>query len=215
MRLRVRLFGAAAEAAAAPRLWLEVPDGATVAQVRSALRDPLGPLVERCAIAVDRRLAGPGEVVAPGAEVALLPPVSGGDGRIGPEPIDPALLLAEVADPDLGGTVLFLGTVRGRTDGTSLTARLHYEAYEEMAAQVLDALETAAAQRWPGVRVAMRHRTGTLPPGTVAVGVAAAAGHRGDAFAAARFCIERLKVELPVWKKEETPDGRGFWVEHA
>jgi hypothetical protein len=50
--------------------------------------------------------------------------------------------------------------------------------------------------------------------GQAAVGVAAAATHRGDAFAAARFCIERIKTELPVWKKERSPEGREFWVEH-
>ena len=215
MRLSVRLFGAAAEVAAAPRLCVEVPDGSTVAQIQAALQPRLGALAGRCVIAVDRRVAAPHDVVAAGAEVALLPPVSGGDGRVGPEPVDPAALLAEVSDPDLGGVVLFLGTVRGRTDGTLATARLHYEAYTAMAVDVLDALALQAGRLWPGVRIAMRHRTGTLAPGDVAVGVAAAASHRGDAFAAARFCIERLKVELPVWKKEEAPDGSGFWVEHA
>ena len=174
MQLSVRLFGVAAEAAAAPNLLLEVADGSTVAQVRAALQARLGPLVGRCAIAVDRRLAAPVDTVAADAEVALLPPVSGGEGRIGPEPIDPTSLLAEVRDPDLGGAVLFLGTVRGRTDGAVVTARLHYEAYTEMASEVLEALAVQAAHLWPGARIAMRHRTGTLAPGDVAVGVAVA-----------------------------------------
>jgi molybdopterin synthase catalytic subunit len=60
----------------------------------------------------------------------------------------------------------------------------------------------------------MAHRTGRLEPGEAAVGVAAASAHRGEAFAAARFCIERVKAELPVWKKEWSPDGQGSWVDH-
>jgi molybdopterin synthase catalytic subunit len=213
----VRLFGPAAEAVGSRELDLEVPEGTTAAAIRARLASRGGPVLERCAVAVDGRPAEPGAAVPPGSEVALLPPVSGGQGggllRTGPEPISVDLVLQAVADPDLGGRVLFLGTVRGRTDGTE-TSSLEYDAYREMAARVLEDIASRAEELWPGVRIAIWHRTGTLHPGDTAVAVAAAAAHRGDAFAAARLAIECVKAELPVWKKERAPDGTGRWAWH-
>jgi molybdopterin converting factor subunit 1 len=216
VRIEVRLFAGAAEAVGARRLRLDLPEGATAADCLAALAVRGGDVLRRCRVAVDRRLVAPEAPLPEGAEVAVLPPVSGGAlrlCRVGPEPIRAEELLAAVADPDLGGNVLFLGTVRGRT-GAERTEELEYEAYEEMAEETLRRLADEAARWWPGVRLALVHRTGPVPPGEGAVGVAAAAAHRGDAFAAARFCIERLKRELPVWKRERGPDGRSRWVEH-
>jgi molybdopterin synthase catalytic subunit/molybdopterin converting factor small subunit len=215
LRLALRLFAAAAEALGTREVWLELPDGATARDCLEALAARGGPLLRRCRLAVDRAAVPPDFRLTEGAEVAVLPPVSGGGAlSVGPEPVSPEALLAAVAGPDAGGNVLFLGTVRGRT-GQQRTARLQYEAYPQMAERVLADVAAEASRLWPGVRVAMAHRIGPLAPGEAAVGVAAAASHRGDAFAAARFCIERLKAELPVWKKEERPDGSAFWVDHA
>lgn len=215
MRLAVRVFAGAAEALGARLVEVELPEGATAGQCLEALAERGGGLLRRCRVAVDRATVGPAHVLHAGSEVAVLPPVSGGADHlvVGPEPISADGLLAAVADPDCGGNVLFLGTVRGRT-GDWRTERLEYEAYGDMADEVLARIAAAARRMWPGVRLAMAHRTGAVPPGQAAVGVAAAASHRGDAFAAARFCIERIKTELPVWKKERSPEGREFWVEH-
>jgi molybdopterin synthase catalytic subunit/molybdopterin converting factor small subunit len=215
LKWRVRLFAAAAECLGARETEVELPRGATAGQLLSLLAGQGGPLLLRCTVAEDRRAVGPDHVLRPGAEVAVLPPVSGGGGafRVGPEPIAPEAILREVADPDLGGQVLFLGTVRAATDGAP-TERLEYEAYGEMAAEVLASIAARARRHWPGCRLAIWHRTGTLRPGEVALAVAAAAAHRGDAFAAARFAVERVKAELPVWKKEWAPDGSGTWVDH-
>lgn len=216
MRLTVRLFAGAAEALGARAVEVDLPEGATAAQCLDVLAERGGGLLRRCSVAVDRATVGPAHVLRAGTEVAILPPVSGGAGPllvVGPEPISADGLLAAVADPDCGGNVLFLGTVRGRT-GAWRTESLEYEAYGDMAGEVLARIAAAARRMWPGARLALAHRTGVVPPGQAAVGVAAAATHRGDAFAAARFAIERVKTELPVWKKERSPEGREFWVEH-
>lgn len=215
MRLTIRLFAAAAEAVGARECSEEFPEAPTAAGLLEALARRGGPLLFRCTVAMERRIVSPDTPLRAGAEIAVLPPVSGGSAafRIGPEPISADAILAEVADPDLGGQVLFLGTVRQRTDDLR-TARLEYEAYADMAVAVLEDIAARARGLWPGCRVAMWHRVGTLRPGEPAVAVAAAAAHRGDAFAASRFCIERLKVELPVWKKEVSPEGRAVWADH-
>lgn len=213
--LLIRLFASAAEAVGAREVREDPARAPTARALLELLATRGGPLLLRCAVAVDRRAAAPETPLRPGAEIAVLPPVSGGAGpfHVGPGPLSADAVLAEVADPDLGGQVLFLGTVRGRT-GESVTAHLEYEAYVDMALAVLAGIARRAGEFWPGCRVAMWHRTGVLRPGEPAVAVAAAATHRGDAFAAARFCIERLKVELPVWKKEVSPQGAAVWVDH-
>ena len=215
MRLTIRLFAAAAEAMGARESTEEFPDAPTARALLEALARRGGPLLLRCSVAVDRTLVAPDAVLPGGAEIAVLPPVSGGAGvfHVGPEPITADAVLAQIADPDLGGQVLFLGTVRGRTDDAQ-TVYLQYEAYVDMAVMVLEDIARRARSLWPGCRIAMWHRTGTLRPGEPAVAVASAAAHRGDAFAASRFCIERLKVELPVWKKEVSPEGRAVWADH-
>ena len=216
MRLTIRLFASAAAAMGARQIEVELPERATAGQCREILAARGGDLFRRCTVAVDLVAVAPDHPLLPGGEVAVLPPVSGGQDlfTIGPAPLSAETLLAAVADSDCGGNVLFLGTVRGHTDEVE-TARLEYEAYVEMAAVVMAQIAGQATRLWPGVRLAMAHRTGALPPGAAAVGVAAAAAHRADAFAAARYCIERVKAELPVWKREEMPGGTGAWVAHG
>lgn len=215
MRLTVRLFAGAAEAVGATHLAVEVPPPPTARGLLEALAGVGGSLFLHCSVAVNRRLVAPGDTLPADAEVAVLPPVSGGSGRfrVGQAPITSEAILAEVSAPDLGGQVLFLGTVRGSTDAQA-TAYLEYEAYVPMALEVLAEIASRAERLWPGCRLALWHRTGRLQPGEAAVAVAAAAAHRGDAFAAARFCIERVKVELPVWKKDTPPAGKAVWVGH-
>ena len=70
----------------------------------------------------------------------------------------------------------------------------------------------AAAERWPGVRVAIAHRAGHLEVGELAVVIAAAAPHRAEAFEACRFAIDTLKQTVPIWKKEVATDGE-YWVD--
>jgi molybdopterin synthase catalytic subunit len=132
--------------------------------------------------------------------------------RITDHPLDPAGLLAAVASPTRGGSVLFVGTVRDLNDGRPVTA-LDYTAYGPMAASELQAIVDEAEQRWPGAAVACDHRTGALALGDAAVVVAAAHPHRGAAFDACRFVIEELKQRVPIWKREHYTSGEAEWVE--
>ncbi|HLB37074.1 MAG TPA: molybdenum cofactor biosynthesis protein MoaE [Gemmatimonadales bacterium] len=127
-------------------------------------------------------------------------------------PIEPEALLAAVNHPGLGGTVLFLGTVRCGPDDGPVTA-IEYTAYEEMVAAEFDRILGEARQRWPGGRVAACHRLGTVPAGEASIAIAAAMPHRADAFAACRYVIEEVKRRLPVWKQEVMDDGTRRWRE--
>lgn len=127
------------------------------------------------------------------------------------QPLDPAVLLAEVAAPERGGVATFLGLVRNHHEGRPVE-RLEYSAYLPMAESECEAIVAEAASRWP-VRVALRHRIGTLVVGDAAVAVAAASAHRDAAFEACRYVIEEVKRRVPIWKKEYFADGTVDWVE--
>ncbi len=219
MRVTVRLFGAVREAAGVKELALSLPDGARVRDLRALLaRDHpiVGRLGDRLLVSVNLEKASPDAALADGDEVALLPPVAGGAGRCAlvDRPLDVSAVLASVRGPDVGGIVIFLGTVRDHARGREIR-HLEYEAYPEMAERELERIADEAAQRWPGARVAVAHRVGHLEIGDLAVVIAAAAPHRAEAFAACRYTIDTLKERVPIWKKEIATDGE-YWVdEHA
>ena len=112
-----------------------------------------------------------------------------------------------------GAVILFVGTVRGRHQGQEVRA-LTYEAYAPLAVASFERIEREAADRLPGVVLAIHHRVGTLPVGEPSIVIAAVAAHRADAYAASRFAIERVKQISPVWKREHLMDGAS-WVEGA
>jgi molybdopterin synthase catalytic subunit len=125
-------------------------------------------------------------------------------------PIDPVGLLAAVADPVAGASVLFLGTTRNENSGRRVT-RLEYEAFAGMAVNEMRQLARQARRRWPLRRVAMVHRIGVVPVGEASVGIAVSAGHRGEAFDACHWLIDRLKEIVPIWKKEHYRGGT-VWI---
>lgn len=128
------------------------------------------------------------------------------------QPISLDALLADVRGPELGGTCVFLGTVRAGVDDGGVT-EIEYSAYDAMADAELERMLAEARERWPDARVALRHRLGRVPVGESSIAIVAAAPHRGDAFAACRYVIEEVKKRLPVWKKEVRIDGTAIWVD--
>ena len=217
-RVTVLLFAAARERAGTSRLELEVPpEGLLLEHLLDgvfAQAPSLRPLRPYLRVAVDRDFADAGTRILPGAEVALIPPVSGGSGPGCFHVVDRALSLDEVVraveGPGAGAVVTFTGAVREATAGRAVL-RLEYEAYAPMAEAVLSRLGTEVGGRWPGARLAIVHRVGVLSPGELAVVIAAAAPHRAEAFEACRYAIEQLKAEVPIWKKEVFSDG-SIWV---
>ncbi len=218
MQVELRLFAIFRERAGTDRVTVELAEDATVADALAAAgeRPELAELIERMPVrvALNREYVETSAAVAPGDELALIPPVSGGavHARVTGEPLSVSDLVASVGRPGAGGLVVFCGTTRD-------VERLEYEAYGEMAteriAQILEAaiaahgLEAAAAE----------HRVGEVPLGEPSVIVAVSAAHRGEAFAGAREVIDRIKSEAPIWKREvEAGDGgpeRSRWVEGA
>lgn len=121
--------------------------------------------------------------------------------------IEPELLVKMVGRPDSGATVLFLGTVRDHSPGKTGVTHLDYEVYPELVESKIGGVVSEASNRWPILSIAVQHRSGRVELGDVSVAVAVATAHRGDAFDAAEFVIDTLKVEVPIWKKEHWPGG--------
>jgi MoaE-MoaD fusion protein len=218
INVRVRAFAAVREALGQSEMDLAVAPGTDVAGILTALAAayPDARLAERrVAVAVNRAYAPRSQVLADGDEVALIPPVSGGSARLF-EVTERILSLDEVAARvaalDRGGITVFAGTVRGVT-GAVETECLEYEAYPEMAEQVLASIGGEVQKRWPAVSaVSIVHRVGRLQVGEVAVVIAVAAAHRADTFPACQYAIDRVKQIAPIWKREVGPDGSS-WVE--
>ncbi len=220
MKIHLLAFATAADALGRESTEIEVPEGSRIGDLRGLLGGcfpALAPLWGRLAIAVDGELAGDDRVLPDGAEVALLPPVSGGSGReplpvLLDGPLDLAAVAARVASPGRGALVLFAGTVRDHHRGRAVEA-ITYEAYRPMATRRIERIATELAAEEPNLALALVHRLGRLLPGEASVVIAAASAHRAAAYRASRAALERLKAEVPIWKHEHYADGSSAWRE--
>lgn len=134
--------------------------------------------------------------------------------RVGADPIEVAPVLDLVADPAAGASCLFVGTVRDHGEAGAVTG-ITYEAWEELATERLTQIAGEVFDGWPVRRVALVHRHGALEVGEASVVVAVSSAHRAEAFDAARHAIERLKHDVPIWKRETLASGEGRWVQGA
>ncbi len=124
-------------------------------------------------------------------------------------------VIARLHDPANGAIVTFVGVVRGDTQGRQ-TLYLEYEAYPDMAEQVLAQVGDEVRERWPEVhQVSIVHRVGRLEVGETAVIIALCAGHRRQVFDALHYAIDRIKEIAPIWKKEFWADGQTEWKSEA
>jgi molybdopterin synthase catalytic subunit/molybdopterin converting factor small subunit len=218
MKIRVLGFATAAEALGAGELEVELPEGADLELLREALiaRHPgLETLWPRLAVAVNGELGKAEEVLEEGAEVALLPPVSGGqpdlDGLVD-EPIDPQEVLSRIDDPSCGAQLLFLGVVRNHHKGRPVEG-ITYHGYRPMAEKALKKIARELEEGHPGARVVLVHRLGDLAVGEASTAIAVGSAHREEAYELSRLALERLKAEVPIWKLERYPDGTSLWRE--
>ena len=131
--------------------------------------------------------------------------------RITSEPLRMEEAAAFVADPAAGATCVFAGTVRNHSEGGDVSG-LTYEAWEELAERRLREVAGEMCSTWPVRKVALLHRIGSLDVGEASVVVACSAPHRAEAFEACRHGIERLKRDVPIWKKERLATGEAHWV---
>jgi molybdopterin synthase catalytic subunit len=213
MTVRVLYFAAARDAAGVTAETLD-PTPATVGELRARLAQAhpgLARVLPRCRVAVAQDFAADGDPVPDGAEVAIIPPVAGGAPcfRVTEAPLSLEEVVSAVAGPGRGGLVTFTGNVRAETRGRPVL-RLEYESYGPMAERVLTRIGTEIGAAH-GCAVAVVHRVGVLQPGEAAVIIACAAPHRAAAFRACQAVLERLKLEVPIWKREVYQDG-SEWV---
>jgi len=238
MHVRVRLFAIQRQLAGTREVPLELPDGATVEDGWQALveRFPvLAPGRPSVRFAVDGEYADPDTPLHDGAELASIPPVSGGEGgaparrilELRGEPFPPTILddlATELATDEDGAVVGFVGRTRV-TPGTPAPGQeaeaarhaqrtveeLGYEAHETMAVRILEQIADEIRDRFGVERLAIVHRLGTVPLGEASIVVVAVAPHRGAAFDAARYAIDETKARAPIWKAERFADGE-IWI---
>ena len=226
VRVRVLFFGAAREAAADEAV-LTLAPGATA---RSAFARVLEeyPDLERfrssLLVAVNQEYTRDLDVLLDdGDELALFPPVSGGDGEppeaddaedffeLTTEPIDVTSVARRIVPRRCGATVTLDGYAREWTRGRR-TLHLVYEAYAPMALAEMRRLGEEAHRLFRIAHVGIVHRTGRTEIGETSVVISVSAPHRRAAFEACEWAIRELKRTVPIWKKEFYEDGE-VWVE--
>lgn len=216
----VRCFASVRDALGTESMVVEVAAGTTVEGLRATLGQQAPSLLRLpLAYAVNRDYARGETVLANGDEVAFIPPISGGSGALDlyrfdlqAEPLDPRALERECRTDADGAVVTFTGTTRDHNDGAAVVS-LRYEAYAEMANKVMCGLFEETIRRFPITRARVAHRLGEVPVGEASVVVVVASPHRGPAFDACRYLMDRVKHEVPIWKREQLRDGAGMrWI---
>lgn len=208
MRVTVKLFAGLRERAGWSARELELPDAATLKDVWAELE--LGEQPRGIHYALNKGYADKSAALADGDEVALIPPVSGGDFRLSEEPLSLEAVVEEVADERAGAIATFTGTTRIESRGRTVRW-LDYEAYAEMAEDVMAGIAAQLEERYDLCAVAIHHRIGRVGIGEPSVVIAVSAPHRADALAACKDAIDVLKESVPVWKKE-VYEGGAEWI---
>jgi molybdopterin synthase catalytic subunit/molybdopterin converting factor small subunit len=208
VQVSIRLFAGLRERAGTGSRRLELDDGATLADVWPAL--DLGDEPSGLLYAVNKRYADVGTALADGDEVALIPPVSGGDFRLTAEPLSLDAVVREVQRDEAGAVASFLGTVRNRSRDRDVLY-LEYEGYEGMAEETMAELARELSERHDLLDVAIHHRVGRVEIGEPSVAIAVSSRHRAAALAACKEAIDTLKQTVPLWKKE-VYEGGEEWI---
>jgi molybdopterin synthase catalytic subunit len=208
VQVSIRLFAGLRERAGTGSRGLELDDGATLADVWPAL--DLGDEPSGLLYAVNKRYANVETELADGDEVALIPPVSGGDFRLTSEPLSLDTVVREVQRDAAGAVASFLGTVRNRSRARDVLY-LEYEAYEGMAEETMAELARELSEQHDLLAVAIHHRVGRVEIGEPSVAIAVSSRHRAAALAACKEAIDTLKQTVPLWKKE-VYEGGEEWI---
>lgn len=214
MKIRVRFFALYREIVGTRETQADLPEGATPLKVWESFTSSFPRLATNrphTRFAVNGEYVDPETVLKEGDEVVFIPPVGGGaDYEISASPIDVQAVTESVRHDEDGGVVTFVGVVRNESRGKRVLY-LEYEAYDEMALGEMRKIGEEIAGRWGLDHVRIVHRVGRMEIGEASVVIAVAAPHRGVAFEACRFAIDRLKETVPVWKKEVYSDGE-VWL---
>lgn len=219
MNVTLRCFAAVRELVGQDELSLELAEGVTVGGLLDELeaRFP-GVRSIPLARAVNRSYVDLDHVLQEGDEVAFIPPISGGSGEAPrakfefcSEPLERSAFEVGLRSDADGAIVSFAGVTRDHHEGQSVEG-LSYEAYEEMAVEVGMRLLESVLERHEIRRAWVQHRLGPVPIGEASVLIAVASAHRGPAFAACAEVMDRIKKEVPIFKRETLRSGDQRWV---
>lgn len=219
IKITALLFGQAREMAGHQSITLELDHPATVASAFNAIKSlhpKLAAMERSLMFAVNEEYASLSQALSDGDNLAILPPVSGGQSEdifeITREPIDIASLRARLLEGSSGAVVIFDGVARNNTRGRP-TLYLEYEGYTEMAIKTMEQIGREIHEQWPINRVGIIHRLGRIEIMESSVVICVTSAHRRVAFEACQYAINRLKKIVPIWKKEYFEDG-AVWVEN-
>ena len=215
MEIKVNFFALYRERAGRRQTTLDLSPGTKVSQMIDEVRHlfpDLAPPTVNIVVAVNTEYAGPDMVLHDGDDVALIPPVSGGEDmiEITRQPLNPEIVTAKVRRDANGAVVTFLGTTRLFAEGKKVLY-LEYEAYEEMALKEMEKIRGEICSEWSIEDIAIAHRIGRVDIGEISLVVAVASPHRKEAFHACHQAVDLLKEKVPIWKKEFFEDGY-HWV---
>ncbi|MEZ4521014.1 MAG: molybdopterin converting factor subunit 1 [Thermomicrobiales bacterium] len=214
MQIVVKYFAMVRERLGISEESLELEAGSTVGAVYEHVAGKvpeLQPLLDRSMIMRNHEYVDLSDQLHEGDEIAVIPPVSGGDHfRVHEGVLDQQAIAGRVENTGAGAVVVFTGVVRDNARGRSVQA-LEYEAYPAAAERQLARVATEMRERWEILAVAMEHRFGLLEIGEASVVIAVSSAHRDAAFEATSFAISRIKEIVPIWKKEFYEDG-DTWV---
>jgi len=228
MHVRLLFFATLKDIVGAREMQLEVPAGATVADVLTHLERSYPRMKDYRPVvltAINEEYVDKSTPVSDGDEVAIFPPVSGGEigadilmisrpgelYQITRDPIDAQKISREMLRDEDGAICIFEGVVRNNSKGKR-TLHLVYESYDTMALKKLEEIGIFVRQAWDIGCVAMIHRLGHLDIGETSVAVIITSAHRRAAFDACHYAIDKLKKVVPIWKKEFFEDGE-VWIE--
>ncbi|MBI2265760.1 MAG: molybdopterin converting factor subunit 1 [Armatimonadetes bacterium] len=222
MKVKTLFFATAKDAVGDSSVTMDVEAGTTSRQLLNRLVEKY-PRLEKYAgnlvIAVNEDVVSDDTPLHENDEIAFMPPVSGGSlpatdvpsYRVTDTPLDLTTLVSSVESEECGAVIFFMGTVRSFSRDRKVQY-VEYSAYTPLAEKKLREIGEEACLKWPLGKAAIHHRVGRLNPGEVSVIIAVSSPHRAEAYEASRYIIERLKKEVPIWKKEVTPEG-DFWIE--
>ena len=227
MKVNVLFFASLVDVIGSRQLSLEVSEGGTVSDLLGALESS-HPRIKAyrpvLLTAVNEEYVQQTHEIVEGDDVAIFPPVSGGEVsevltvgsphglyRITRETIDAQQISRELLRDEDGAICVFEGVVRNNSKGKS-TEYLIYEAYEAMALRKLEEIGESVRQLWEIDSIAIIHRLGRMEIGETSVAIIVTSAHRRPAFDSCHFTIDRLKKIVPIWKKEFFDDGE-VWVE--
>jgi MoaE-MoaD fusion protein len=234
MQVRLLFFATLKDIVGAREMHLDIPSGATIADVLTHLESTYPRVKEYRPVvltAINEEYVGQDAPVQEGDEVAIFPPVSGGGVgsdlltisrpgelyHITRDVIDAQKVSREMLRAEDGAICIFDGVVRNNSKGKR-TLHLVYEGYETMALKKLEEIGIFVRQAWDIGCIAIIHRLGHLDIGETSVAVIVTSPHRRAAFDACHYvdachyAIDKLKKVVPIWKKEFFEDGE-IWIE--